>query len=732
MAVVILILTTFLWMSCWNEISGLEIITEPNETTISFTGSNQTFTWNFNLTLEEKSKQPTVIFAHWRKEGESISGYHWVTVIRESYGSESVKKYTEALITRRLQWVGDLARGFVAFQLLNVQLNDSSDYGIRFCIDRCRHLKESGFTLFVQDPPPSPTRPPEPENITLEIKEGEPLNITCRARMRTESTSVMWLKDNRLIKKGRNRFLFIQSINKSQAGSYMCVSMSQFGDHSPSFTAVDVLYAPKIINPNKKVALELTRGNSTRLKCAANANPSPTFTWYTHDGEITQGFSHTSNSSSLIVTPINERDFTSYICLATNKIANDSVTFTLHEKGKYNNSLVTISILNGRESLTKYLSITAGLAVIAIFALFIKRYMAKRSRGQTNQRTREVSLRSQATCNEFFPNGACNVSSSSDPEWEIPRARLNVEKVIGRGAFGVVSRGLAFDLPGKPGWTVVAVKSVQDDASEKEKADLLSEMSLLKHLDPHPHVIRLYGCVTIEARPLVVVEYAQYGDLLGYLRKSRGVRDNYYSDPSVEPRTSLTSKQLLRFAWQISDGMDYLSKKKIIHRDLAARNVLVGDEDVCKITDFGMARDVWAEDIYVRTHEGRLPIKWTAPEALFGSGAYTTRSDVWSFGVVMYEIFTVGGDPFPGVYMRDIPAMLKNEYRMPRPKFVSAKLFKIMMECWKTDPLKRPDFECLRSRIHSMTRDEEQDYVNLEGLLYENVQPTSFTEECSA
>lgn len=309
MAVVILILTTFLWMSCWNEISGLEIITEPNETTISFTGSNQTFTWNFNLTLEEKSKQPTVIFAHWRKEGEGISGYHWVTVIRESNGRESVKKYTEALITRRLQWVGDLARGFVAFQLLNVQLNDSSDYGIRFCIDRCRHLKESGFTLFVQDPPPSPTRPPEPENITLEIKEGEPLNITCRARMRTESTSVMWLKDNRLIEKGRNRFLFIQSINKSQAGSYMCVSMSQFGDHSPSFTAVDVLYAPKIINPNKKVALELTRGNSTRLKCAANANPSPTFTWYTHDGEITQGFSHTSNSSSLIVTPINERDF---------------------------------------------------------------------------------------------------------------------------------------------------------------------------------------------------------------------------------------------------------------------------------------------------------------------------------------------------------------------------------------------------------------------------------------
>ncbi|XP_015761888.1 PREDICTED: proto-oncogene tyrosine-protein kinase receptor Ret-like [Acropora digitifera] len=221
-----------------------------------------------------------------------------------------------------------------------------------------------------------------------------------------------------------------------------------------------------------------------------------------------------------------------------------------------------------------------------------------------------------------------NPTFSRDQEWEIPRSNLKIEKVIGRGAFGVVSRGSAWDIPGKPGWTVVAIKSIREDASEREKRDLLSEFALLKNLDPHPHVIQLFGCVSSDTRPLIVVEYARYGDLLGYLRKSRGVHDNYYSDPSVKPCSELTSRNLLKFAWEISDGMDYLSIKKIIHSDLAARNVLVGEDEVCKITDFGMTGDVQEEDIYVRIHEGRLPIKWTAPEAIFDSGTYTTACNV--------------------------------------------------------------------------------------------------------
>ncbi|XP_022796182.1 fibroblast growth factor receptor 3-like [Stylophora pistillata] len=636
MVTVLRLLTALLSMSCWKEISGLQMITQPNKTTISFIGSNQTFAWNFILTEEDKAKELKVTFAHWSNEYNMIEGDHMVTFVRKPTGNEAVYKGSLS-IAKRFHWVGDMARGFVAFQLINVQAKDASDYGIRFRVDGFPpDTDESGFTLSVRDLPPSP---PEPANITVRIVEGKTLNITCRARMESESSFVLWLKDNWPIKRGRKKFLFIQSIKRSQAGDYMCVSLSQDGNHSSPFTVVDVLFAPKILKPNKQVSMELTRGNSTTLKCTASANPYPALTWHTQGGEIKQGVSNTLNSSSLIVTPRNDSDFTSYMCIAKNGIGFDSVTFMLNEKAfrttdhakpKKTHEGATPGN-HDKDTLTKYLSITAALAVITIFAFLIQRYVAKRSRGQTNQRGCEEADESHIgslQSNELVRHGAYNLSFSGDPEWEIPRTRLNVEKVIGRGAFGVVSRGLALDLPGKPGWTVVAVKSVQEDASEKEKLDLLSEMSVLKHLDPHPHVINLYGCVTTEAQPLVVVEYAQYGDLLGYVRKSRGVRDNYYSDPSVEPRTNLTSKQLLRFAWQISDGMDYLSKRKIIHRDLAARNVLVGDEDVCKITDFGMARDVWEEDIYVRTHEGRLPIKWTAPEALFGNGSYTTQSDV--------------------------------------------------------------------------------------------------------
>ncbi|CAH3158654.1 unnamed protein product, partial [Pocillopora meandrina] len=311
--------------------------------------------------------------------------------------------------------------------------------------------------------------------------------------------------------------------------------------------------------------------------------------------------------------------------------------------------------------------------------------------------------------------------------WEVPRHHVTIEKIIGKGAFGQVAKGTAVGLPGSPETTTVAIKMLKTNASESDKRDLMKELDTMKQLKPHPYVIKLLGCVTESEELLVLIEYVPFGDLLGYLRKSRGLKDTYYKDPDIKPQTNLTSQQLMRFSWQIADGMSYLSAKSIIHRDLAARNVLVGQKETCKVTDFGMARDVQQENIYEQKTKGRLPVKWTAYEALL-YGKYTTKSDVWSYGVLLYEIFTIGGSPYPRMDGRKkIANLLQDGYRMPKPQHVDEKLYQIMMKCWKNDPDARPtftelknqlkDMETLHKKLIDMKMYDKQLYANVEDLM---------------
>ncbi|KAL9966771.1 hypothetical protein ACROYT_G024892 [Oculina patagonica] len=261
--------------------------------------------------------------------------------------------------------------------------------------------------------------------------------------------------------------------------------------------------------------------------------------------------------------------------------------------------------------------------------------------------------------------------------WEINREHVKIIKVIGKGAFSQVAKATAWNISGNEEYTTVAVKMLKAKASDSDRKDLLAEVELMKKLKPHPYVIKLLGCVTETDPLLVLIEYVPFGDLLGYLRKSRGLNDTYFKDPDVKPQTNLTAEQLIRFAWQVADGMFYLSSKKIIHRDLAARNVLVGEGEKCKVTDFGMARNVQQDDIYTRQSRGRLPVKWTAYEALL-YGTYTTQSDV----------------------------------------------YQIMLKCWEENPSNRPTFAKLKDTMKEMEKNHKT-YVNLkhyDNSLYANVE----------
>ncbi|KAM3863431.1 proto-oncogene tyrosine-protein kinase receptor Ret [Diretmus argenteus] len=318
-----------------------------------------------------------------------------------------------------------------------------------------------------------------------------------------------------------------------------------------------------------------------------------------------------------------------------------------------------------------------------------------------------------------------------DPKWEFPRKNLVLGKTLGEGEFGKVVKATAFRLKGKAGYTTVAVKMLKENASHSELRDLLSEFTLLKQVN-HPHVIKMYGACSQDGPLHLIVEYAKYGSLRNFLRESRKVGPSYMGRDANRNSSylenpddrALTMGDLISFAWQISRGMQYLAEMKLVHRDLAARNVLVAEGRKMKISDFGLSRDVYEEDSYVKRSKGRIPVKWMAIESLFDH-IYTTQSDVWSFGVLLWEIVTLGGNPYPGIAPERLFNLLKTGYRMEKPENCSEEMYNLMLRCWKQESDKRPTFSDISKELEKMMV-KSRDYLDLaastpaDALLYDD------------
>ncbi|XP_058122304.1 uncharacterized protein LOC131293107 [Anopheles ziemanni] len=300
-----------------------------------------------------------------------------------------------------------------------------------------------------------------------------------------------------------------------------------------------------------------------------------------------------------------------------------------------------------------------------------------------------VELPLASRMNEF------NFKIDYDSKWEFPRANLILDATLGEGEFGKVLKGYATDLPDRPGITTVAVKMLKTGANSVELLALLSEYQLLQEVN-HPNVIRLLGACTKGDSPLLIIEYCQYGSLKNYLRLSRKLEVmNADYENAVEP---ITVKDILSFAWQISKGMAYLTDIKLVHRDLAARNVLLAEGKVCKISDLGLTRDVYEDDAYLKKSKDRVPVKWMAPESL-ADHIYTSKSDVWAFGVLCWELITLGASPYPGIPPQNLYNLLKQGYRMECPKNCSEEIYGIVRSCWADDPKQRPSFKHLAGQF---------------------------------
>lgn len=262
-----------------------------------------------------------------------------------------------------------------------------------------------------------------------------------------------------------------------------------------------------------------------------------------------------------------------------------------------------------------------------------------------------------------------DLSRETKDKWEIDRNTLTFEKRLGAGQFGEVWKGKFL------GKRDVAIKTLKPETMTSAK--FLEEAQIMKKCQ-HDKLVKLYAVCTKEEPIYIVTELMSHGSLLDYLR----------GDGS-----NMKIPALIDMAAQVASGMSYLEKHSYIHRDLAARNILVGENNIVKVADFGLAKAI--EDGEYNPHSGaKFPIKWTAPEAAL-YGKFTIKSDIWSYGVLLQETMTKGQVPYPGMNNREVLEQVDRGYRMPKSSCTPDHVYEKMLECWNKDPEKRPTFDFL-------------------------------------
>ncbi|XP_004593535.2 tyrosine-protein kinase ABL1 isoform X1 [Ochotona princeps] len=269
------------------------------------------------------------------------------------------------------------------------------------------------------------------------------------------------------------------------------------------------------------------------------------------------------------------------------------------------------------------------------------------------------------------------VSPSYD-KWEMERTDIAMRHRLGGGQYGEVYEGVW-----KKYSLTVAVKTLKEDTMEVE--EFLKEAAVMKEIK-HPNLVQLLGVCTREPPFYIITEFMTYGNLLDYLRECN--------------RQEVNAVVLLYMATQISSAMEYLEKKNFIHRDLAARNCLVGENHLVKVADFGLSR-LMTGDTYTAHAGAKFPIKWTAPESL-AYNKFSIKSDVWAFGVLLWEIATYGMSPYPGIDLSQVYELLEKDYRMERPEGCPEKVYGLMRACWQWNPSDRPSFAEIHQAFETM------------------------------
>ncbi|KAM6453214.1 ephrin type-B receptor 4 [Liasis olivaceus] len=338
---------------------------------------------------------------------------------------------------------------------------------------------------------------------------------------------------------------------------------------------------------------------------------------------------------------------------------------------------------------------TAALGTLLLLAVVIVAVVCLRRQGSSGSREQEYSDKPGQYLIGHGTKVYIDPFTYEDPNEavrefakEIDVSYVKIEEVIGAGEFGEVCRGL-LKVPGKKE-IYVAIKTLKGGYTEKQRREFLSEASIMGQFE-HPNIIRLDGVITNSVPVMIITEFMENGALDSFLRLNDG---------------QFTPIQLVGMLRGIASGMRYLSDMSYVHRDLAARNILVNSNLVCKVSDFGLSRfleENSSDPTYTSSLGGKIPIRWTAPEAI-AFRKFTSASDVWSYGIVMWEVMSFGERPYWDMSNQDVINAIEQDYRLPPPTDCPTSLHQLMLDCWQGDRNARPRFAQIVNSLDKLIR----------------------------
>ncbi|KAL7389242.1 hypothetical protein ABVT39_000342 [Epinephelus coioides] len=566
--------------------------------------------------------------------------------------------------------------------------------------------------------------------------------------------TVLWTKDNQTIPTETtsvttthltgSRYvstLTLVRVQMDQTGSYTAI-VSNEDDAEEVIFNLEVKAPPKITS--------LSEVDSKAMVCVSEGAPPPSVIWYTcHSSQrcsnVTGGWRSLSAALEGVAlqetfTEVEERGVTQVCSVLTLQSLSSLSAVRCEAKNSAGRRARDMRVVsNSLLSQVTVLAVVLVLVILAVVFLIIL-ILLWRKKPRYEVRWKVIESVSPDGQQYTYLDPAHLPYNST---WEVPRDNVVLGRVLGSGAFGRVVEATVSGLLHSHSTTKAAVKMVKPSSGAVQS--LMSELKVLVHLGPHLNVVNLLGACTRGGPVYLITEFCRHGDLVNYLQRNKHTflqsdthtkseSDGGYMDMNKEesvhyvamkelsyadiepvvyetPYTPTDQKEalavllsdspvlslndLLSFSYQISQAMDFLSSRNCVHRDLAARNVLVCEGKLVKICDFGLARDLTKDQDYVARGNSFLPVKWMSPESIF-QNIYSSQSDVWSYGVLLWEIFSLGGSPYPDLPMtQEFYSSLKRGYRMSRPDHASHNIYDLMRQCWEEKPQSRPSFSSL-------------------------------------